>query len=100
MPPIPRLPAAPSRLEKGASEPVRCLECRTEYAKPTGGGTRESNPGCPHCGYVGWVAVSAGGEVGPESVTPDSPAPDSLTRESPRVRSDADPQWLRLAQRR
>jgi hypothetical protein len=28
------------------------------YAKPTVGGTVEANPGCPECGYVGWVAVS------------------------------------------
>jgi hypothetical protein len=23
--------------------------------KPTGGGTVSTNPGCPECGYVGWV---------------------------------------------
>jgi hypothetical protein len=31
------------------------------YAKPTGGGTVQANPGCPDCGYVGW----AGTHVGP-----------------------------------
>jgi predicted nucleic acid-binding Zn-ribbon protein len=36
---------------------VRCLECGAIYAKPAGGGTVHSNPGCPDCGYVGWIAV-------------------------------------------
>ena len=36
-------------------ESVRCLECGAVYAKPTGGGTVRQNPGCPECGYVGWV---------------------------------------------
>lgn len=35
---------------------VRCLGCGTLYAKPDGGGTIEANPGCPRCGYVGWLA--------------------------------------------
>ena len=34
---------------------VRCLGCGLVYPKPSGGGTSESNPGCPRCGYVGWV---------------------------------------------
>jgi hypothetical protein len=34
---------------------VRCLACGTVYAKPSGHGTAESNPGCPRCGYVGWA---------------------------------------------
>ena len=38
---------------------VRCLECGAVYAKPAGGGTVRSNPGCPDCGYLGWVAVPA-----------------------------------------
>jgi hypothetical protein len=25
------------------------------YAKPRDGGTLHENPGCPDCGYVGWV---------------------------------------------
>jgi len=39
-------------------ENVRCLECGSVYAKPFGKGTVEANPGCPVCGYVGWLAVS------------------------------------------
>jgi predicted nucleic acid-binding Zn-ribbon protein len=39
-------------------ENVRCLECGEVYAKPTVGGTAEQNPGCPICGYVGWIPVS------------------------------------------
>jgi hypothetical protein len=34
---------------------VRCLSCGEAYTKPTGGGTVQANPGCPECGYVGWV---------------------------------------------
>jgi len=34
---------------------VRCLGCGEVYAKPLGGGTVRANPGCPGCGYVGWV---------------------------------------------
>jgi transposase-like protein len=36
-------------------EHVRCLSCGIGYVKPTGGGTVTANPGCPECGYVGWV---------------------------------------------
>jgi len=39
-------------------ESVRCLDCGDVYAKPSGGGTTAANPGCPHCGYVGWLPVS------------------------------------------
>lgn len=39
-------------------ESVRCLECGEVYAKPSVGGTVEQNPGCPACGYVGWIPVS------------------------------------------
>lgn len=42
-----------------ALESVRCLDCGKEYAKPAGGGTLTTNPGCPHCGYVGWLPTSA-----------------------------------------
>jgi hypothetical protein len=35
---------------------VRCLECGAVYAKPSDGGTVRQNPGCPDCGYVGWMA--------------------------------------------
>ncbi len=37
-------------------ESVRCLECGAAYAKPRAGGTVRENPGCPECGYLGWVA--------------------------------------------
>ena len=40
-------------------ESVRCLECGAVYSKPAGGGTVRQNPGCPDCGYVGWVAINA-----------------------------------------
>ena len=36
-------------------ERVRCLNCSASYVKPAGGGTISANPGCPECGYVGWV---------------------------------------------
>jgi transposase-like protein len=39
-----------SRIER-----VRCLNCSAAYVKPAGGGTVSANPGCPECGYVGWV---------------------------------------------
>ena len=42
---------------------VRCLECGAVYAKPAGGGTVRQNPGCPDCGYVGWVAVNSSRSV-------------------------------------
>jgi hypothetical protein len=38
-------------------ESVRCLECGAVYAKPSAGGTVQENPGCPDCGYVGWVGA-------------------------------------------
>jgi predicted nucleic acid-binding Zn-ribbon protein len=41
-------------------ESVRCLECGAVYAKPAGGGTVRENPGCPECGYVGWVSTDPG----------------------------------------
>ena len=37
---------------------VRCLECGTKYVKPTDGGTVHENPGCPRCGYLGWIAAT------------------------------------------
>jgi hypothetical protein len=39
-----------SRIER-----VRCLGCGLVYVKPIGGGTVSANPGCPECGYLGWV---------------------------------------------
>jgi phage FluMu protein Com len=43
---------------------VRCLGCGAAYIKPLRGGTVHVNPGCPRCGYVGWVLASrlTGGE--------------------------------------
>ena len=38
-------------------ETVRCLECGAVYSKPTSGGTAQANPGCPECGYVGWLST-------------------------------------------
>lgn len=40
-------------------ERVRCLHCSAGYVKPAGGGTVSANPGCPECGYVGWVLERA-----------------------------------------
>ena len=34
---------------------VSCLGCGGVYAKPAGGGTAAMNPGCPECGYLGWL---------------------------------------------
>jgi len=39
-------------------ESVRCLECGEIYSKPSAGGTMHKNPGCPECGYVGWIPLS------------------------------------------
>lgn len=41
-----------------AYENVRCLDCGAVYAKPSRGGTERANPGCPDCGYVGWLSAS------------------------------------------
>jgi predicted nucleic acid-binding Zn-ribbon protein len=40
-------------------ESVRCLGCGAVYSKPNGGDTVAANPGCPHCGYLGWLATSS-----------------------------------------
>jgi ribosomal protein S27AE len=37
---------------------VRCLECGATYVKPADGGTVNRNPGCPRCGYVGWILAT------------------------------------------
>lgn len=42
---------------------VRCLSCRQVYDKPMQGGTTSRNPGCPRCGYVGWLSVLAASVV-------------------------------------
>ena len=36
---------------------VRCLSCGTVYAKPRGGSAVSKSPGCPECGYVGWLSA-------------------------------------------
>jgi predicted nucleic acid-binding Zn-ribbon protein len=43
-------------------ESVRCLECGEIYSKPLAGGTVEKNPGCPNCGYVGWIPLTVPAE--------------------------------------
>ena len=63
---------------------VCCLDCGKTYGKPTGGGTLSTNPGCPHCGYVGWL---------PESVRTDV----WLTRAMPRGRFGGDRRQRRSA---
>jgi hypothetical protein len=45
-------------------ETVRCLDCGEVYSKPGAGGTVQKNPGCPACGYVGWIPVSLPTEPG------------------------------------
>ena len=37
---------------------VRCLECGAKYIKPADGGTVHENPGCPKCGYLGWISAT------------------------------------------
>ena len=39
-------------------ETVCCLECGETYSKPVAGGTVQKNPGCPGCGYLGWIPLS------------------------------------------
>jgi predicted nucleic acid-binding Zn-ribbon protein len=41
-----------------ALQSVHCLGCGSVYAKPKEGGTLTRNPGCPDCGYVGWLPVT------------------------------------------
>lgn len=41
------------------SHTVRCLRCGVVYSKPARGGTVAANPGCPQCGYVGWLMTSS-----------------------------------------
>jgi hypothetical protein len=57
---------------------VRCLGCGVVYVKPNGGGTVTANPGCPDCGYVGWVKDG-----------------EPFSRESFQLRSVADPRRRR-----
>ena len=48
-------------------ELVACLGCAEVYAKPCDGSTVERNPGCPQCGYMGWLP--AGERAGPGLLT-------------------------------
>ena len=48
----------PMNAPEPRTDAVRCLECGTIYSKPVEAGTVASNPGCPDCGYVGWLAVT------------------------------------------
>jgi predicted nucleic acid-binding Zn-ribbon protein len=50
-------PQGGRRLE--AQQTVRCLACGVVYSKPARGGVVTANPGCPECGYVGWVTTSS-----------------------------------------
>jgi hypothetical protein len=58
----PKTPADDQKLS--AIETVRCLSCGSAYGKPAGGGTVRSNPGCPECGYVGWVLAESAAITG------------------------------------
>ena len=57
-------------------ERVRCLECGVTYAKPVAGGTVTRNPGCPRCGYVGWILAT----IPPRSAERPRSAGDRLLR--------------------
>ena len=50
------MPGAAPRLEP--FESVRCLECGIVYSKPSRGSVADANPGCPECGYVGWLSTA------------------------------------------
>jgi hypothetical protein len=50
--------AAHAAFQPTVLESVRCLECGEVYSKPLAGGTVQKNPGCPTCGYVGWIPVT------------------------------------------
>jgi hypothetical protein len=50
--------AAARRPQLSLLQTVRCLECSEVYSKPVEGGTVTQNPGCPGCGYVGWLPVA------------------------------------------
>jgi hypothetical protein len=59
--------------DRRTAESVRCLDCGTVYSKPLDGGTVSTNPGCPECGYLGWLSSSI-----------------PFSEDAPRHRSDAD----------
>lgn len=59
-------------------ETVRCLECGALYSKPCGGGTVQQNPGCPECGYVGWLSAAVPLKGAPPRRRPASDRPPHL----------------------
>jgi hypothetical protein len=67
----------PSRISNVVN--VRCLGCNQLYPKPLGGGTVRANPGCPDCGYVGWVLAA---EAPSEAAEPNRSAEDRPSRRS------------------
>ena len=62
---------------------VRCLACSTVYPKAASVGTAESNPGCPKCGYVGWIPA-------------DQDEDDDITEARARIHFDEDRPRLRF----
>jgi DNA-directed RNA polymerase subunit RPC12/RpoP len=56
-------------------ERVQCLECGTRYIKPAGGTTVQRNPGCPRCGYVGWISAGVPASRAPRRFALDRPRP-------------------------
>jgi hypothetical protein len=58
---------------------VQCLACESTYSKPAGRGTVRNNPGCPHCGYVGWSESDATKDLAP-SRSDEGPPPVPLAR--------------------
>jgi hypothetical protein len=54
-------------------ERVCCLECGTNYMKPTEGRTAQCNPGCPTCGYLGWISAVVPMEPPGAGATPARP---------------------------
>ena len=51
-------------ISRHGTQSVTCLECATNYPKPVRGGTTARNPGCPKCGYVGWLEVEVTVRIG------------------------------------
>ena len=66
--------------EPSGIKTVRCLSCGEAYTKPAGGGTVLANPGCPDCGYVGWVLAES-------QVLTGGPAHHRFSEDPPRRRS-------------
>jgi hypothetical protein len=54
-------------------ETARCLSCGAAYTKPASGGTVGANPGCPECGYVGWVPATSLTRLEPRRFSEDHP---------------------------